>query len=154
MKLGRSKGSGPCEAYLESTWAILFHRPYQHLPLQALASLYVRQVDLVEAPQTATPGLITLIPEGLVLLMSVTFAVAAVKLARRDTLVQQMSATESLGSVDTICVDKTGTLTSGELELIAVEVADGGDPDAARKALARSSSCRRASGVGASASAS
>jgi magnesium-transporting ATPase (P-type) len=80
-------------------------------------------VDLVEAAQTATAGLITLIPEGLVLLMSVTFAVAAVKLARRDTLVQQMSASESLASVDTICVDKTGTLTDGNLTLVGIETA-------------------------------
>ena len=78
-------------------------------------TLMLRSVGLVEAAQTATAGLITLIPEGLVLLMSVTFAVAAVRLARRDTLVQQMSATESLAAVDTICVDKTGTLTDGKL---------------------------------------
>ena len=88
-----------------------------------IASLVIRKVQLVEAAQTATAGLITLIPEGLVLLMSVTFAVAAVKLARRSTLVQQMSATESLASVDTICVDKTGTLTDGNLTLIGIEPA-------------------------------
>ena len=70
----------------------------------------------------------TLIPEGLVLLMSVTFAVAAMRLAKRNTLVQQMSATESLAAVDTICVDKTGTLTAGELRLAGVEYADGVDP--------------------------
>ena len=58
------------------------------------------------------------------LLMSVTLAVAAVRLAKLDTLVQQMAATESLAAVDTICVDKTGTLTTGELELVGVEVAD------------------------------
>ena len=73
------------------------------VPLAALLliTFQLRSVDLVEAAQTATAGLITLIPEGLVLLMSVTFAVAAVRLARRDTLIQQMSATESLASVDT-----------------------------------------------------
>ncbi len=79
----------------------------------------------------------TLIPEGLVLLMSVTFAVAAVRLARKATLVQQMSATESLAAVDTICIDKTGTLTDGELRLLGVEVADGVEPAAAQAALAR-----------------
>jgi magnesium-transporting ATPase (P-type) len=98
---------------------------YVLIPLAILqiGSLFVRQVDLIEAAQTATAGLITLVPEGLVLLMSVTFAAAAVKLARRDTLVQQMSATESLASVDTICVDKTGTLTDGELTLVGIEPA-------------------------------
>ena len=58
------------------------------------------------------------------LLMSVTLAVAAVRLARQNTLVQQMGATEALAAVDTICVDKTGTLTDGSLKLIRVEVAD------------------------------
>jgi cation-transporting P-type ATPase E len=110
---------------------------YVMLPLAVILilSLSLRSVDLVEAAQTATAGLVTLIPEGLVLLMSVTFAVAAVRLARRDTLVQQMSATESLAAVDTICVDKTGTLTEGELRLVGVEVADETDAGAAQAAL-------------------
>ena len=109
------------------------------VPLAALLliTFQLRGTDLVEAAQTATAGLITLIPEGLVLLMSVTFAVAAVRLARKDTLVQQMSATESLAAVDTICVDKTGTLTDGQLRLLGVEVADGTDADEATAALAR-----------------
>jgi cation-transporting ATPase E len=109
------------------------------VPLAVLLifALRARDVEISEAAQTATAGLITLIPEGLVLLMSVTFAVAAVRLARRDTLVQQISATESLAAVDTICVDKTGTLTDGQLELRAVEVADPSDPERAHRALAR-----------------
>jgi magnesium-transporting ATPase (P-type) len=112
---------------------------YVMLPLAAilLLSLSLRSTGLVEAAQTATAGLVTLIPEGLVLLMSVTFAVAAVRLAGRDTLIQQMSATESLAAVDTICVDKTGTLTEGELRLAAIEFAEGTDAAAAQAALAR-----------------
>jgi magnesium-transporting ATPase (P-type) len=112
---------------------------YVMLPLAVilLLSLKIRAVGLQDAAQTATAGLVTLIPEGLVLLMSVTFAVAAVRLAKRQTLVQQMSATESLAAVDTICVDKTGTLTEGELRLAGVEFADGVDPDAGRRALGR-----------------
>ncbi|HET7120005.1 MAG TPA: cation-translocating P-type ATPase [Solirubrobacterales bacterium] len=112
---------------------------YVMLPLAAvlIVSLKVRSVGLESAAQTATAGLVTLIPEGLVLLMSVTFAVAAMRLAKRDTLVQQMSATESLAAVDTICVDKTGTLTAGELRLVGVEYADGVEPDAGAAALGR-----------------
>jgi len=113
------------------TWALV------PLAVLLMITFQVRSVDLVEAAQTATAGLITLIPEGLVLLMSVTFAVAAVRLANRKTLIQQMSATESLASVDTICVDKTGTLTAGELRLVAVAVADGVDQSAAEAALGR-----------------
>jgi cation-transporting P-type ATPase E len=107
------------------------------LAIVLILSLKLRAVPLEEAAQTATAGLVTLIPEGLVLLMSVTFAVAAKHLAKRDTLVQQMSATESLASVDTVCVDKTGTLTAGELRLTTVEYADGVDPKPGAAALAR-----------------
>jgi magnesium-transporting ATPase (P-type) len=112
---------------------------YIMLPLAVLLllSLKIHSTGLQEAAQTATAGLVTLIPEGLVLLMSVTFAVAAVRLAKRQTLVQQMSATESLAAVDTICVDKTGTLTEGELRLAGVEFADGVDPAVGEQALGR-----------------
>ena len=95
------------------------------LGILVLVALGARDTPFQEAAQTATAGLVTLIPEGLVLLMSVTLAVAAVRLAKQNTLVQQMAATEALAAVDTICVDKTGTLTDGELELVAVAPADG-----------------------------
>src|SRR5918996_2859332 len=106
------------------------------LAVLLLAALAARSVAFEEAAQTSTAGLITLIPEGLVLLMSVTLAVAAVRLARMNTLVQQMAATESLAAVDTVCIDKTGTLTDGSLELISVEVADASEPALAHRALA------------------
>ncbi|HEY5977236.1 MAG TPA: cation-translocating P-type ATPase [Solirubrobacterales bacterium] len=110
---------------------------YAMVPLAILLvlTLKLRNTDLTEAAQTATAGLVTLIPEGMVLLMSVTFAFAAVKLAGRNVLVQQMSATESLASVDTICVDKTGTLTDGNLRLLGVRVPEGAEEAAATAAL-------------------
>ena len=101
-----------------------------------LVGFTLHDKEFREAAQEATAGLVTLIPEGLVLLMSVTLAVAAVRLARQNTLVQQMAATEALAAVDTICVDKTGTLTDGTLELVRVEVADPAGPAAAERALA------------------
>jgi magnesium-transporting ATPase (P-type) len=100
-----------------------------------LLAFQVRSVGFQDAVQTATAGLVTLIPEGLVLLMSVTLAVAAVRLARQNTLVQQIAATEALAAVDTICIDKTGTLTDGTLELVAVEVADQSAPARAQEEL-------------------
>jgi cation-transporting ATPase E len=102
-----------------------------------LLAFAIRNVAFADAAQTATAGLVTLIPEGLVLLMSVTLAVAAVRLARMNTLVQQMAATEALAAVDTVCVDKTGTLTDGTLDLVSVEVADTTQPAVAHEALAR-----------------
>jgi cation-transporting P-type ATPase E len=108
------------------------------VPLAALLliALALRSVEFQEAAQTSTAGLITLIPEGLVLLMSVTLAIAAVRLARMNTLVQQMAATESLAAVDTVCIDKTGTLTDGSLELLSVEVADASEPARVHRDLA------------------
>jgi cation-transporting P-type ATPase E len=118
---------------------VILASTYLMLPLAAilLFALSARNTEIREAAQTATAGLITLIPEGLVLLMSVTLAVAAVRLARQDTLVQQIAATESLAAVDTICIDKTGTLTDGELQLASIEVADSSNPAAAHEALSR-----------------
>ena len=100
-----------------------------------IAGFALRDKPFQDAVQEATAGLVTLIPEGLVLLMSVTLALAAVRLARQNTLVQQMAATEALAAVDTICVDKTGTLTDGSLRLIRVESVDPAGPDSAERAL-------------------
>src|SRR5436190_3584513 len=102
-----------------------------------LIAMSARSVGFSDAVQTAAAGLVTMVPEGLVLLMSVTLAVAAVRLARMRTLVQQMSATEALAAVDTICVDKTGTLTDGTLQLVTVELADPDRPGPAQEALGR-----------------
>ena len=56
-----------------------------------------------------------MVPQGLVLLTSVAFGVAAVTLARRQVLVQQLPAVEGLARVDVVCFDKTGTLTDGTI---------------------------------------
>jgi cation-transporting P-type ATPase E len=62
-----------------------------------------------------------IIPEGLVLLTSLAFAVGVIRLGRRQALVQELPAVELLARVDVVCVDKTGTLTQGSLKLAAVE---------------------------------
>lgn len=69
-------------------------------------------------------GLVGMVPEGLVLLTSVAFAVSAVALGRRRVLVQELPAVEGLARVDVICVDKTGTLTDGNLEFSSMEQLD------------------------------
>jgi cation-transporting ATPase E len=107
------------------------------LAVVLLVAMTIRSIEFTEAAQTATAGLITMIPEGLVLLLSVTLAVAAVRLARRRVLVQQMAATEALAAVDTVCIDKTGTLTDGSLALEHVEHANPDDGERADRALAR-----------------
>ncbi len=64
-----------------------------------------------EALSGTVAGVVTMVPEGLVLLTSVAMAVAVVRLGKRRALVQEMSAVEVLARVDVVCVDKTGTLT-------------------------------------------
>ena len=84
-------------------------------------SLWQRDVPIREAVTTAVAGIVTLVPEGLVLLLSLTFAAAALQLARRGALAQQLNATESLAAVDVLCLDKTGTLTHPGLRVVAIE---------------------------------
>jgi cation-transporting ATPase E len=71
---------------------------------------------------SATGGVVAMVPEGLILLTSVAFAIGVVKLARHRTLVQELPAIEVLARVDVVCLDKTGTITQGAMELADVDV--------------------------------
>ena len=71
--------------------------------------------DLDNALRSTVAGVVGMVPEGLVLLTSIAFMVAAVSLARRKVLVQELPAVEGLARVDVVCLDKTGTLTEGEI---------------------------------------
>jgi cation-transporting ATPase E len=94
--------------------------------------------DFVSAVQGSVAGLVAMVPEGLVLLTSLAFAVGATRLARKRVLTQELAAIEGLARVDVVCVDKTGTLTEGELVLATVEHLDEGaaDPTVVLAALA------------------
>ena len=76
-------------------------------------------------------GIVPMVPEGLVLLTSVAFAVGVVRLGRRQCLVQELPAIEGLARVDVVCLDKTGTLTEGGMRLAEVKVLipGGTEPD-------------------------
>jgi cation-transporting ATPase E len=74
-----------------------------------------------DALVSATGGVVAMVPEGLILLTSIAFAVGVVKLARHRTLVQELPAIEVLARVDVVCLDKTGTITSGSMRLAEVE---------------------------------
>jgi magnesium-transporting ATPase (P-type) len=87
--------------------------------------------------QAIVAGLANLIPEGLILLLGLTAAVSAFKFAQRGVLAQQLNAIESLASVDTVCTDKTGTLTEPSLRVVALVPAAGVDTGSLRRELAR-----------------
>ncbi len=104
----------------------------------------------VDALSSAVAGAVGMIPQGLVLLTSLAFAVGVVRLGRRNVLVQELPAIEGLARVDTVCFDKTGTLTEGTLAVrdvlalsdldadraLAALVASEQDPNATMKAIA------------------
>ncbi len=77
-----------------------------------------------------------MIPQGLVLLVSLSFAVAVIRLGKQKALVQELPAVEVLARVDTICLDKTGTLTEGRIALESVVALAGTSEAVAREALA------------------
>lgn len=66
---------------------------------------------------STTAAIVGMIPEGLVLLISMAFAVSVIKLSARKTLVQDMYCVETLARVDTLCLDKTGTITEGTMQV-------------------------------------
>ncbi len=100
------------------------------VPLGALLgyALWHRHATIGRAVTTSVAAVVTLVPEGLILLVSVTFAVSAMRMTRRGALTQQLNATESLASVDLVCTDKTGTLTEPRLRVVDM-VGDGDLPD-------------------------
>jgi P-type E1-E2 ATPase len=109
------------------------------VPLGAMliVALHKQDVSVNHAVDTAVAGMVTLVPEGLILLLSITYAAASLRMARAGALSQQLNAIESLASVDTICVDKTGTLTTPALRLLEVVPAAGTTEDELRAALGR-----------------
>jgi cation-transporting ATPase E len=78
---------------------------------------------------------VAMVPQGLVLLASVAFAVGVIRLGRRNVLVQELPAIEGLARVDTICFDKTGTLTEGRLDVDQVIRLNDENPEPAIAAM-------------------
>lgn len=80
-----------------------------------------RGVPMNDAILSTVAALVGMIPEGLVLLTSTVLAVAVVRLAKSQVLVQQLYCIETLARVDTLCLDKTGTITTGAMEVASIE---------------------------------
>ena len=91
-----------------------------------------------QAVVSAVAGVVGMIPEGLVLLTSLNFAVAAMRLARHNTLVQELESVETLARVDALNLDKTGTITDGGIafnRLVMLDSANAAAEQAATQAL-------------------
>lgn len=100
-----------------------------------VTQLVVKNDDLKGAVSRTIGGIVPMVPEGLVLLTSVAFAIGVIRLGRRQCLVQELPAIEGLARVDTVCLDKTGTLTEGGMDVTELRALDGVDETYIRKVL-------------------
>ncbi|MGP3999016.1 HAD-IC family P-type ATPase [Streptomyces sp. 8N706] len=95
----------------------------------------IQDHDWREAVRRMVAGIVPMVPEGLVLLTSVAFAIGVIRLGRRKCLVQELPAIEGLARVDVVCLDKTGTLTEGGMDVTALRPLGGADEQRVRLAL-------------------
>ncbi|MFI9254581.1 HAD-IC family P-type ATPase [Streptomyces sp. NPDC053069] len=100
-----------------------------------ITQLVVKSNGLKDAVARTVGGIVPMVPEGLVLLTSVAFAIGVIRLGRKQCLVQELPAIEGLARVDTVCLDKTGTLTEGGMDVTELRPLDGADEEYVRKVL-------------------
>ena len=102
------------------------------IPIGALLfsrQFFLHGASVQSAVQGMAAAIIGMIPEGLFLLASVSLAISAIKMARQEVLVHEMKSVETLAHVDVFCVDKTGTITSPEMNVREIISADKGKLD-------------------------
>lgn len=89
-----------------------------------LEALFIRDTSITLSVIASAAALLGMLPKGLVLLISIALTTGVTKLAKKRILVQDMYAIETLAHVDTLCLDKTGTITQGKMSVQHVEVID------------------------------
>src|SRR5262249_8944096 len=82
----------------------------------------VRGLETGQLVQMIAATITSMVPEGLVLMHTLAFTLGAVRMAERGAIVQRLSAVESMASIDVLCMDKTGTLTTSRLKLDQVRM--------------------------------
>ena len=98
--------------------------------------LFLTDVGWRESVLRMVGALVPMVPEGLVLMMSIAFAVGVVRLGRRQCLVQELPAIEGLARVDVVCADKTGTLTENGMRLSETKLLTGASANEVSAVLA------------------
>ncbi|MFF9604983.1 HAD-IC family P-type ATPase [Streptomyces sp. NPDC014684] len=100
-----------------------------------ITQLVVKSDNFKDAVARTVGGIVPMVPEGLVLLTSVAFAIGVIRLGRKQCLVQELPAIEGLARVDTVCLDKTGTLTEGGMDVTELRPLNGADEPYVRRVL-------------------
>ena len=80
-----------------------------------------REVNLQQSVIATAAALLGMLPKGFVLLTSISLETGVIKLAKKQVLVQDLYSVETLAHIDTLCLDKTGTITEGKMKVIEVE---------------------------------
>ncbi len=86
-----------------------------------LEALFIRDASIKISVIASAAALLGMLPKGLVLLISIALTTGVTKLAKKRILVQDMYSIETLAHVDTLCLDKTGTITEGKMSIQRVE---------------------------------
>ena len=86
--------------------------------LLLINQLQVTDYNVTDSIFNTVGALIGMIPEGLVLLTSISLTVGVIKMASKKVIIQKLSGIELLACVDILCLDKTGTITTGVLEVV------------------------------------
>ena len=81
-----------------------------------------RQTDLTQAVVATSAALLGMLPKGLLLLITISLEAGVINLAKKRVLVQDLYSIESLAHIDTICLDKTGTITTGKMKVSEVKM--------------------------------
>ncbi|MGY0024809.1 HAD-IC family P-type ATPase [Streptomyces sp. YJ-C3] len=100
-----------------------------------ISQLVVKEHNFKDSIARTVGGIVPMVPEGLVLLTSVAFAIGVIRLGRKQCLVQELPAIEGLARIDTVCLDKTGTLTEGGMDVAELRPLGGADETYVRKVL-------------------
>ncbi len=131
FKLARSELRSGINTILR--WLIIIIPPACLLLLWSLVRTSDRWQDAVQGTVAAA---VAMVPDGLVLLTSLAFVAGVIALARREALAKELASVELLARVDTLCLDKTGTITTGEISFAGVEALGDTAVDWVRDAVA------------------
>ena len=104
--------------------------------LMFLEAYFLRGNTVYQSVISSSAGLLGMLPKGLVLLISIGLSVGVIRLSKANVLVQDLYSLENLAHCDVLCLDKTGTLTEGQMKVETVELLGDADPELVSKLIA------------------
>ena len=116
------------------------------IPLAAVLAVInyiVNEGDIVKAVTTTTGSMVAMIPAGIYLLVTMTLTLSVINLSKKQTLVQDMYSIEMLASADVVCLDKTGTITDGTMEVVDYVILDDSSDSRLARIIAALEGCEQ-----------